>query len=175
MTVATLLPALHVCIATQTLTVQPIASERRVYGISTAHNGAGSRDGSFCTPLGRHRVRLKIGAGCPIGTIFVGRRPIGAVHSPALAQQFPQQDWILSRILWLQGMEPGRNRGGEVDTLRRFIYIHGTAAEDEIGAPCSHGCIRMRNREIVELFDLVGVGWQVHIHSDWRDAREEMP
>jgi L,D-transpeptidase YbiS len=110
-----------------------------------------------------------------MGTIFVGRRPTGAIYSPSLAEQFPQRDWILSRILWLQGMEPGRNRGGEVDTLRRFIYIHGTAAEDKIGVPCSHGCIRMRSREIVELFDLVVVGWQVHIHSDWREVREEVP
>lgn len=175
MAAATLLPAIHICIATQTLTIQSDVNETRVYRVSTARIGAGCRNGSFRTPLGRHRIRLKIGAGHPLGAVFEGRRPTGVIHSPTLANQFPGRDWILSRILWLQGMEPGRNRGGEVDTLRRFIYIHGTAAEDELGAPRSHGCIRMRNCEIVELFDLVSVGWEVHIHSDWREASEKTP
>ena len=135
------------------------------YQVSTARNGVGECAGSGCTPRGRHRIRLKIGAGCPLNTVFVARRPTGELFSPGRSCREPQRDWILTRILWLTGIEPGFNRGGERDTLRRFIYIHGTAEEALLGKPVSHGCIRMKNRDILELFDLVHNGMEVDIHE----------
>jgi lipoprotein-anchoring transpeptidase ErfK/SrfK len=135
----------------------------RRYPVSTARNGAGERMDSGCTPRGWHRVRIGIGAGCPAGTVFVGRRPTGEVYGPELAARFPERDWILTRILWLTGMEPGRNRGGCVDTLRRFIYIHGCPDAAPIGEPCSHGCIRMRNADLIALFDQVPAGTLVEV------------
>jgi L,D-transpeptidase YbiS len=137
-----------------------------VYPVSTAANGPGCTRGSYCTPTGLHRIRAKIGQGLPVRTVFVRRRPTGEVFSPALGASFPDRDWILSRILWLQGLEPGVNRGGGVDTLRRFIYIHGTADESRIGQPVSHGCIRMRNDDIVALFDRVTSGTLVRVISE---------
>jgi hypothetical protein len=131
--------------------------------VSTAANGPGERQGSGCTPRGRHRVRLKIGAGCPANAVFVGRRPTGELYSPELAAAEPGRDWILARILWLTGVEPGRNRGGEVDTLRRYIYIHGCPDGAPIGVPCSHGCIRMRNADLLALFERVRNGTAVDI------------
>lgn len=131
--------------------------------VSTAANGPGERQGSGCTPRGRHRVRLKIGAGCPANAVFVGRRPTGELYSPELAAAEPGRDWILARILWLTGVEPGRNRGGEVDTLRRYIYIHGCPDGAPMGVPCSHGCIRMRNADLLTLFERVRNGTVVDI------------
>jgi L,D-transpeptidase YbiS len=125
------------------------------YAISTAKNGLGEKNGSFCTPRGRHIVRAKIGAGQPLGTVFVRRRPTGEVWTPQLHAQYPGRDWILTRILWLSGKEPGKNRLGDVDTMRRYIYIHGSHEMAEMGKPGSIGCIRMRNKEIVELYDLI--------------------
>jgi L,D-transpeptidase YbiS len=125
------------------------------YPVSTAANGSGEQEGSGCTPRGRHRVRIKIGGDAPVNTVFVGRRPSGEIYSPHLAAQYPGRDWILTRILWLTGTEPGRNRGGEVDTLRRYIYIHGCPDTEPMGMPRSHGCIRMRNADLINLFDLV--------------------
>jgi L,D-transpeptidase YbiS len=133
------------------------------YPVSTAQAGAGEREGSGCTPRGRHRVRIRIGAGCPENTVFVGRRPTGERYSPGLARQHPGRDWILTRILWLTGCESGRNRGGSVDTLRRYIYIHGCPDQEPMGRPLSHGCIRMRNRDLIELFDRVEQGMPVEI------------
>jgi hypothetical protein len=135
----------------------------RQYAVSTARNGAGERSGSHCTPRGRHIVRAKIGRGAAIDTVFVGRRPTGEIYSPALAAQFPGRDWILTRILWLSGCEPGFNRLGDVDTMRRHIYIHGSPDSAAMGTPGSIGCIRMRNADIVELFDLVPARTPVHI------------
>lgn len=135
----------------------------RRYAVSTAARGAGERQGSQCTPRGRHRIRARIGAGAQVGTVFRGRRPTGEVWTPALAAAHPGRDWILSRILWLCGEEPGRNRGGEVDTMRRYIYIHGTGDDQPMGVPRSHGCVRMRNRDVVELFELAPVGTAVEI------------
>src|SRR3982750_3002371 len=123
------------------------------YAVSTAKNGLGEKNGSFCTPRGRHIVRAKIGAGQPPGTVFVRRRPTGEVWTAELHAKSPGRDWILTRILWLSGREPGRNRLGDVDTMRRYIYIHGSPETAEMGKPGSIGCIRMRNAEIVELFD----------------------
>jgi len=125
------------------------------YSISTAKNGVGEKNGSYCTPRGRHIIRAKIGAGCQENTVFVRRRPTGEIWSEQLSSQFPQRDWILSRILWLSGRQPGFNRLGEVDTMRRYIYLHGSPDTVAMGAPGSIGCIRMRNRDIIELFDLI--------------------
>lgn len=133
------------------------------YRISSAKNGVGEENGSFRTPRGRHVIRAKIGAGQPINTVFVERRPTGEVYDAALAVQHPGRDWILTRILWLSGCEPGFNRLGRVDTMRRAIYIHGSPDTAEMGRPGSHGCIRMRNSDIVELFDLVPPGTPVEI------------
>ena len=127
----------------------------RRYIISTAKKGAGEQNGSFCTPRGRHIVRAKLGAGEAANTVFVRRRPTGEIWSPELAEQFPGRDWILTRILWLSGKGPGRNRLGEVDTMRRYIYLHGSPDTVAMGAPGSIGCVRMRNADIVELFDRV--------------------
>ncbi|PTQ86446.1 L,D-transpeptidase [Nitrosomonas ureae] len=135
----------------------------RQYLISTAKNGTGQKNGSFCTPLGKHIIRAKIGTGQPVNTVFVKRRPTGEVYSSKLAAQFPKRDWILTRILWLSGCEPGFNRFGLVDTMRRYIYIHGTPDSVEMGEPGSIGCIRMRNGDLVELFDQVSAGTQVEI------------
>ena len=135
----------------------------RSYPVSTAKNGVGEQSGSLRTPRGKHLIRAKIGAGQPVNTVFVGRRPTGEIYTPELGQQFPERDWILSRILWLSGCEPGFNRLGEMDTMRRYIYIHGTADENAIGSPVSHGCVRMRNQDIIELFDLVPAGTPVEI------------
>ena len=135
----------------------------RRYAVSTAANGAGERSGSQCTPRGRHRVRARIGGGAAYGTVFRGRRPTGERWTPAFAAEHPGRDWILSRILWLCGDEPGRNRGGERDSMRRYIYIHGTGDDQPMGEPRSHGCVRMRNRDIIELFELLPAGAQVEI------------
>lgn len=149
----------------QTLRLTGDGALLREYRVSTAGKGAGEKNGSFCTPRGRHVIRARIGAGAPEGAVFVARRPTGEIFTPALAHQFPNRDWILTRILWLSGLEPGRNRFGDVDTMRRYIYLHGTPDETRLGETGSHGCVRMANRDIVELFDLVEAGTEVHIHE----------
>ena len=133
------------------------------YAVSTAANGVGCVKNSGCTPLGTHIIRAKIGDGVAENTVFVGRRPTGEIFTPALKLQFPERDWILTRILWLSGTEPGKNRLGNVDTMQRYIYIHGTPDETELGVPGSHGCVRMRNADLDELFDRVPVGTTVNI------------
>ena len=135
----------------------------RSYSISSAARGAGEASGSFCTPRGAHIVRAKIRAGQDLRAVFKGRRPTGERWSPELHAAEPTRDWILSRILWLSGREPGRNRLGRVDSMRRYIYIHGTPDSEPMGRPASHGCIRMRNEDVVELFDLLPVGTPVDI------------
>ncbi len=137
----------------------------REYLVSTARNGAGERMGSECTPRGRHRVRACIGAGCAPGTVFVGRRPTGEIYSAELAAREPGRDWILTRILWLCGNEPGRNRFGQVDTMRRHIYIHGCPDSEPMGEPRSHGCIRMTNQDVIDLFGRVQAGTPVMIRE----------
>jgi len=134
--------------------------------ISTGRKGVGEVNGSEQTPRGWHQIRAKIGAGEPENAVFVARRPTGEVFQPDMRQQYPGRDWILTRILWLSGLEPGRNRLGQVDTMRRFIYIHGCPDEDPMGIPSSHGCVKMRNRELIELFDRVPVGTRVHIIAE---------
>jgi L,D-transpeptidase YbiS len=156
-------PRIEIDLAEQSLTLlQPGRSPRR-WPISSARKGPGERLGSEQTPRGRHVVRARIGAGLPAGAVLVGRRPTGETWSPALARAHPGRDWILSRILWLSGLEPGRNRLGEVDTMRRFIYIHGTPDDQPMGTPGSHGCIRMRNADVIELFELAPPGTEVLI------------
>lgn len=154
---------IEISIPNQALRLLQDGRELSRYPVSTALNGPGQIMGSECTPLGQHRIRLKIGAGCPLNTVFVARRPSGEIWTPELAQTFPERDWILTRILWLSGVEPGHNRGGECDSLRRFIYIHGTPDSEPMGEPCSHGCIRMRSRDIRDLFDQVAQGLLVDI------------
>jgi len=126
--------------------------------VSTAGNGPGERMGSECTPRGRHVVRAKIGHGAPSGSVFVGRRATGELFHPRLRAQYPDRDWILTRILWLSGLEPGRNRLGNVDTMRRFIYLHGCPDDVVLGTPGSHGCVRMSNGDVIALFERVPVG-----------------
>jgi hypothetical protein len=135
----------------------------RQYGISTAANGVGEVRGSHCTPRGLHLVRAKIGSGYAANTVFVCRRATGEIYSPELGAAFPNRDWILTRILWLSGCEVGFNRLGDNDTMRRYIYIHGTPDSVQLGQTGSHGCIRMRNTDLMELFDLVSAGTTVEI------------
>jgi L,D-transpeptidase YbiS len=133
--------------------------------VSTAANGPGERMHSECTPRGWHRIRARIGAGAAANTVFVGRRATGEIYTPELKQRHPGRDWMLTRILWLCGMEPGHNRFGDLDSMRRYIYIHGCPEEDAMGTPSSHGCIKMRNAEVIELFDRVPTGTRVLIQE----------
>lgn len=135
------------------------------YPVSTARNGAGEIIDSECTPRGEHVIAEKIGAGAPPNTVFVERQPTGEIYTPELRARFPQRDWILTRILWLAGAEPGKNQGGDVDTYRRCIYIHGAPDEVAMGVPGSRGCIRMRGADVVDLFDRVEVGTRVVIRE----------
>ncbi len=153
-------------IPTQTLELRDDAGELlRRYTVSTAARGAGEYSGSYCTPRGHHIVRAKIGAGLPANSVFVRRRPTGEIYTPELGAQHSQRDWILTRILWLSGCEPGYNRMGMCDTMRRYIYIHGTPDSELMGRPASHGCIRMRNDDLIELFDRVPTGTVVKINA----------
>jgi hypothetical protein len=156
----------------QTLVLHEGRRSLAEYSVSTGLNGAGERCGSGCTPRGLHRVRLRIGDGCPIGTVFRGRRPTGEIYDELLAAAHPERDWILTRILWLTGCEPGRNRGGTVDTLRRFIYIHGCPDREPMGVARSHGCIRMQSRDLIALFDLTPVGTPVMLIAS-RDGKPD--
>lgn len=135
------------------------------YSISSARKGTGQRYGSFCTPLGLHIIRAKIGEHQPVNTVFVRRRPTGEIYTPELAADFPGRDWILTRILWLSGCERGFNRLGKVDTMRRYIYIHGSPDSVEMGKPGSSGCIRMHNHDLLDLFARVPVRTKVEIQA----------
>jgi lipoprotein-anchoring transpeptidase ErfK/SrfK len=155
---------LDISISHQQLSIIDNGQILQSYAVSTARNGAGERRGSECTPTGWHKVRAKIGTGQPLHTVFVGRRPTGEIYSAELGRRNPQRDWILTRILWLGGLEPGKNRYGEVDTAWRYIYIHGCPDELMNGKPESHGCIRMKNTDVLDLFDRVQAGMPVYIH-----------
>lgn len=156
---------LKVSVSAQTLTVFENERKASVYSISTALNGIGQRKNSGCTPLGKHYIRACIGANEPLNAVFVGRRFTGEIYNSSLAEAFPNRDWILTRILWLCGCEPGYNRLGDVDTMQRYIYIHGTPDSEPMGVPLSHGCIRMRNTDLLELFDQVTPGTEVTINE----------
>jgi lipoprotein-anchoring transpeptidase ErfK/SrfK len=160
------MPMIRIHVPSQTLELfDDEGSLLRRYVVSTGARGVGERNGSYCTPRGHHVIRARIGAGEPPGAVFVERRPTGEVYGPALAARFPGRDWILTRILWLSGCERGFNRLGAVDTMRRFIYIHGTPDDVPLGIPGSKGCVRMRNADIIDLFDRVAVGTRVEIDA----------
>jgi L,D-transpeptidase YbiS len=157
---------IEISISNQTLTLfDNFGGVKAKYSISTAANGVGCEKNSGCTPLGQHIIRAKIGADAPVSSVFVGRRATGEICTPELMAQYPERDWILTRILWLSGKEIGKNRLGNVDTMQRYIYIHGTPESTEMGQIGSHGCVRMRNSELIALFDLVDVGTPVMIHG----------
>ena len=156
--------SLHISIGKQRLKV--VNEAGRVchsFLISSAANGAGEKMDSECTPIGKHIIRAKIGEGEAVNTVFRGRRPTGEIYKPGMREQQPGRDWILTRILWLSGCQPGFNRLGDVDSMRRYIYLHGTPDEVEMGSPRSKGCIRVRNQPLLALFDLVSVGTEVNI------------
>lgn len=154
---------LEVEIATQTLTVFNTQQMLKQYLVSTAKNGAGELYGSEQTPRGLHLIRAKIGNSALINSVFVKRRWTGEIYTPQLHAQYPERDWILTRIMWLSGLEINKNRLGKVDTMRRKIYIHGTPDSVTLGLPGSRGCIRMNNNDIIELFDQIPVGTRILI------------
>lgn len=155
---------ININIPTQTLELLDAAGVLlKRYAVSTAANGAGEENGSYCTPRGRHIIRAKIGAGQPVNAVFVKRRPTGEIYTPELGAAFPGRDWILTRILWLSGCELGFNRLGNRDTMRRYIYLHGTPDSTVLGKPGSKGCVRLRNADLLELFDLIAVGTEVNL------------
>ena len=154
---------LEVSIAKQTLSVFEAGRLIKEYSISTAKNGPGEHFGSEQTPRGLHIIRAKIGAQAPANAVFIGRRPTGEIYHPELRAKFPLRDWILTRIFWLSGLEQGKNRLGSVDTMRRYIYIHGTPDDVQMGIPGSRGCIRMRNNDIIELFQQIPVSTPILI------------
>lgn len=157
-------PWIEVSIQDQTLRLHT-ESDSKDYSISTAKAGIGEESGSGKTPRGWHIIRAKIGEQQTANSVFVGRRFTGEIYTPELADKFPQRDWILSRILWLSGCELGRNRLGNVDSMQRYIYIHGTPDTEPMGIPESHGCIRMRNQDVIELYDLIPAGTQIWIQE----------
>lgn len=154
---------IHISIANQQLALIKNDQIEKTYAASTAKNGAGEKMGSECTPTGWHKIRAKIGDKQPQNAVFIGRRSTGEIYKPELALQYPQRDWILSRILWLGGLESGRNRYGEVDSTWRYIYIHGCPDELMQGKPESHGCVRMKNTDVIDLFNRIDVGLKVLI------------
>ena len=161
---------LVVNISVQTLTLYRNNKKINQYLVSTAKNGVGSQQDSGCTPLGQHVIAAKIGANVPINAVFIGRVPTGEIYNDALGALHPERDWILSRILWLSGMEEGLNKGsnsqGGCDTYQRYIYIHGTPDSEPMGVPLSHGCVRMSNQDIIALFEQVAEGTTVVIVAD---------
>ena len=155
---------IEISIQHQTLTLfDSFGGVKAKYSISTAANGVGCEKDSGCTPLGAHIVRAKIGAGAVPNSVFVGRRFTGEIFTPESMVEFPNRDWILTRILWLSGKEVGKNRLGNVDTMQRYIYIHGTPDSTDMGEIGSHGCIRMRNADVIALFNWVEAGTPVLI------------
>lgn len=155
--------SIEVNIGSQRLQVYEGQKQLRDYLVSTAKNGAGELLGSEKTPRGKHVIRAKVGQGAAPNTVFIGRRPTGEVFTPELRQLYPQRDWILTRIFWLSGLEVGKNRLGQVDTMRRYIYIHGSPDDVRMGIPGSRGCIRMRNEEIIDLYELIPPGTPINI------------
>ncbi|MCG8325585.1 MAG: L,D-transpeptidase [Thiotrichales bacterium] len=156
---------IEVSIPDQTLNLVDNDNVIQAYRVSTARNGAGELQDSECTPTGEHVISEKIGDGEPVNSVFVGRVPTGEIYTSGLRRQFPDRDWILTRILWLSGCEPGRNQGGRVDSRDRYIYIHGAPDDVEMGIPGSRGCIRMRNHDVIELFDKVDIATRVVIRN----------
>ena len=158
--------SIRISIADQTLVLlDEDAQVLKRYPVSTSKYGAGCENGSEKTPLGLHRIKDKIGGAMPVNEVFIGRLPHGSLEECIERGVELPDDVITSRIMWLEGMQPGRNQGGYVDTYQRYIYIHGTSEEDKIGTPASIGCIRMRNEDVVELYRLVETGTEVLIEE----------
>jgi len=154
---------LHINLSQQLLSTVEDGTLLKGYSISSALNGVGQQQGSGQTPIGHHYIRAKIGHGAKINSVFIGRRATGEIYTSHLAAKFPKRDWILSRILWLCGTEEGLNRFGLVDSMARYIYIHGTPDSEPMGVPKSHGCIRMRNTDMLEIFNWVPNSCPVYI------------
>ena len=161
---------IEISISEQTLTLFDENKQLKQYSISTAKNGPGEKMDSECTPCGAHIVSEKIGDGAAVNSVFVGREATGEIYEPALRDLHPQRDWILTRILWLSGLEEGKNKGHKesdnVDSHDRYIYLHGSPDDVAMGQAGSRGCVRMRNNEIIELFDLIEVGTEVMINDN---------
>src|SRR5262245_29237636 len=155
----------RISLCTQHLEVCERAGVIACYPVSTSAKGAGERVGSEQTPRGAHEVRELIGEGAARGAVFVGRCLTGETYTRELRAEDPDRDWILSRVIWLSGLEAGRNLGGEVDTYDRYIYIHGTPEDEPMGEPRSHGCVRMRNEDVIDLFALLELGTLVQIEE----------
>jgi L,D-transpeptidase YbiS len=149
----------------QTLTLFLGDRVTRTYNVSTAKNGAGELQDSECTPRGRHLIAAKIGGSYPTNSVFVGRVPTGEIFREEMKTLYPARDWILTRILWLEGLEVNLNRGAGRDSKNRYIYIHGTPDSTVLGAPGSRGCIRMRNDDVCELYEEVEIGTVVQIND----------
>lgn len=156
---------LHISITDQQLSLIKEGNVEKFYDVSTAKKGAGEKMGSECTPTGWHKIRAKIGDHQPLNAVFIGRRPTGEIYTSEMSKYYPDRDWILSRILWLGGLEPKKNRYGQVDSTWRYIYIHGCPDELMLGKPESHGCIRMKNKDVVDLFNRVNAGLKVLIEQ----------
>ncbi|WP_415884500.1 L,D-transpeptidase family protein [Neptuniibacter sp. QD34_54] len=156
---------IRVSIARQTLELSSGNRLLQSYSISTSLNGPGEQKNSGCTPRGRHYIRAMIGSDAPENAVFIGRRQTGEIYSQELAAAYPNRDWILTRIMWLSGLEVGHNRLGQVDTMQRYVYIHGTPDTEPMGVAKSHGCIRMRNSDLIELFSKVSAGTSVLIEE----------
>ncbi len=158
---------IEVCIIRQRLELLDGDELVAGYRVSTSRYGCGQRENSQCTPLGEHAVAEMVGDGAAPGTVFTGREPTGEVWSEALDRAEPGRDWILSRILWLEGKEPGFNQGsndeGSCDSHDRYIYIHGTSDLEPLGVPLSHGCVRMNLNDVIDLYDRVVPGTPVRI------------
>jgi len=138
----------------------------RQYSVSTAKFGVGEQKNSYQTPRGWHKVCEKIGDGAEKDTIIFRQKITPWKYSETLHQQYPNKDWILTRVLWLCGMEPGLNQGGDVDSYDRYIYIHGAGAHVPFGTPSSLGCVRMKSDDVIELFDHTAVGTDVYIDEN---------
>ena len=151
-------------IATQQMVLHLDDGSTIEYLVSTASKGTGQQEGSWQTPLGKHQIRAKIGGDYPMNAVFDSRRFSGEVYSPELTEKYPgRKDWILTRILWLSGLEPGFNRLGNVDTMRRYVYIHGSPDTAVMGEPGSRGCIRMHGQDIMDLYDRIESGIRIDI------------
>ena len=142
-----------------------LPKHNKLYVVSTGKNGIGEQENSGKTPRGWHKIALKFGQNAPKNTVFIARQETGEIYSQDLAEAFPERDWILSRILWLSGLEQDFNLGTGCDTFNRYIYIHGTPDTEPMGIPISHGCIRMRNTDVMELFELIPVDATVYLKA----------
>lgn len=157
-------------LAAQTLT---LPQHQKCYLISSGKNGIGEQENSGKTPRGWHKIARKFGQGVAENTVFIARQATGEIYNAALAEKYPERDWILSRILWLSGLEKNINQGADCDTFQRYIYIHGTPDTEPMGIAQSHGCIRMRNQDVIELFELIDQEALVFISAQGLDETQE--